>query len=68
MKGDVKTVYQRYEEAFPDAAPIAVLFVDERFALDQMLELALERKSELTTDERKALGIDEGYPVPGVFY
>jgi hypothetical protein len=68
MKGDLKTVYQRYQEAFPDAAPILILFVDERFRLDQMLELALERKSELTTDERKALGINESYPVPGVFY
>ena len=68
MKGDLKTVYQQYQEAFPDAEPIAVLFVDERFALDQMLRLALERKSELTTDERKALGIDETYPVPGVFH
>jgi hypothetical protein len=68
MKGDLKTVYQRYQEAFPDDEPIAVLFVDERFALDQMLELALQRESKLTTDERKALGIDETYPVPGVFY
>ena len=68
MKGDLKTVYQLYYEAFPDAAPICLLFVDERFALDQAMELALERGSELTPDEQKELGLDPSYPVPGAFH
>ena len=68
MKDDVKTAYKQYQERFPDAVPILILFAPDRFALDQAIELALERGSELTTDERKALGLDKEYPVPGVFY
>jgi hypothetical protein len=68
VKGDRKTVYQLYFEAFPDAKPILAVFAEDGFALDQALELAVQRGRELSTDERKSLGLSEDYPVPGLDY